>query len=91
MNKTEKSTLKIVIKAEWFDQIASKKKKIEYRELTAFWTSRLYDKDGKKRHYDLIEFINGYNTDARRLITKYEGFSKKGDLLLIKIGKIISK
>ncbi len=48
--KTPKTdVLKIVIKAEWFDQIASKKKKIEYRDLTPFWTSRLYDKLGKKR------------------------------------------
>ena len=36
-------------------------------------------------------FINGYNKDACRMITKYEGFNKKGDMLLIKIGKIISK
>ena len=91
MGKTEKSILKIVIKGEWFDEIASKKKKIEYREYTPFWISRLYDKDGKKRDYDLIEFINGYNTDARRMITKYEGFNKKGSLLHIHIGKIIKK
>lgn len=91
MGKTEKSILKIVIKGEWFDEIASKKKKIEYREYTPFWISRLYDKDGKKRDYDLIEFINGYNTDARRMTTKYEGFNKKGDLLHIHIGKIIKK
>lgn len=90
MGKTEKSILKIVIKGEWFDEIASRKKKIEYREYTPFWISRLYDKDGKKRDYELIEFINGYNTDARRMITKYEGFNKKGNLLHIKIGKIIS-
>lgn len=62
MKNAEKSILKIVIKGEWFDEIASKKKKIEYREYTPFWISRLYDKDVKKRDYDLIEFINGYNT-----------------------------
>ncbi len=89
MKKTEKAILKIVIKGQWFDEIASKKKKIEYREYTPFWISRLYDKNGKKRNYDLIEFINGYNTDARRMITKYEGFDKKGELLHIHIGKII--
>ncbi len=91
MKKSTKPTLKIVIKGEPFDDIASKKKIIEYREYTPFWISRLYDKEGKKRHYELIEFINGYNTDARRMITKYEGFNKRGDLLHIKIGKIISK
>ena len=91
MKKTGSATLKIIIKGVYFDEIASKKKRIEYREYTPFWISRLYDKEGKKRQYDLIEFINGYNTDARRMITKYEGFNKKGDQLLIHIGKIIKK
>lgn len=91
MKKAEKSILKIVIKGEYFDEIASEKKKIEYRKYTPFWISRLYDKEGNKRHYDLIEFINGYNSDARRMITKYEGFNKRGDSLHIHIGKIIKK
>ena len=89
--KKEKAVLKIVIKGQWFDEIAAGKKTIEYREQTQFWISRLYDKEGSKRHYDLIEFINGYNTNARRMITKYEGFSKRGDQFLIKVGKILSK
>jgi hypothetical protein len=50
--------LKIVIKKEWFDEIASGKKKIEYREVKPFWESRLYDASGKKRKYEKIEFIN---------------------------------
>ena len=78
--KTVKPTLKIVIKGEPFDMIKAKTKKIEYREVTQFWISRLYDKNGKKREYEFIEFINGYNKDARRMITKYEGFTKKRDL-----------
>ncbi len=87
----EKLILKIVIKGEWFDLIASEEKKIEERKYTPFWISRLYDKNGKKRHYELIEFINGYNTDARRMVTKYGGFNKKGELLFIKIGDIVAK
>lgn len=91
MAKESKNTLKIVIKAEWFDLIASGKKKIEYRDVTPFWTSRLYDQNNKKRIYERIEFINGYNKDARRMVTKYEGFSKKGGVFLIRVGKIVSK
>ena len=87
--RPEKSILKIVIKGEWFDLIAAKKKKIEYREQSPFWTSRLYDKKGRKRAYDLIEFINGYNIDARRLFVKFEGFEKKGGLYHIHIGRIL--
>ena len=84
-------TLKIVIKKIYFDQIASGEKKIEYRVVKPFWQSRLYDANGKKRNYDNIEFINGYNADAKRMITKYEGFEKKGMKYNIKIGKILKK
>ena len=83
------ATLKIVIKGEWFDQIAAKKKTIEYRDVTPFWISRLYDANGKKRQYDRIEFINGYNKDARRMMTEYKGFDKKGKVFNIYIGKIV--
>lgn len=87
----EYKILKIVIKGEWFDAIASKKKTIEYREVRPFWISRLYEENGRKRHYDRIEFINGYNKDARRMITEYGGFHKKGDLFHIHVGKILKK
>ncbi len=42
------ATLKIVIKREWFDEIKSRVKKVDYREITPFWTSRLYTSDKKK-------------------------------------------
>ena len=91
MRKEEKPTLIIVIKGEWFDEIMAKRKTIEYRDVSPFWMSRLYEKDGKKRAYEFIEFINGYNKDARRLITKFEGFSKRGDTFHIRVGKIVAK
>jgi hypothetical protein len=88
MKSVENPTLKIVIKGEWFDQIIAKEKKTEYRKVSPFWTSRLYHKNGKKRTYYLIEFINGYNTNSRRLITEFIGFEKKLDEYHIYIGKI---
>ena len=60
--------LKIVIKGEYFDLIAAKKKKIEYRDASPFWRSRLYDNLGKKRSYDKIEFINNYNKNATAVV-----------------------
>ena len=91
MKTIEKPTLKIVIKREWFDKIITQEKKTEYRKVSPFWTSRLYDKNGKKRTYDLIEFINGYNTNSRRLITEFIGFEKKQGEYHIHIGKIKKK
>ena len=77
MPKPEKLILKIFIKGIYFDQIVAKQKFIEYRSITPFWSSRLLDINGKKRHYDQIEFINGYKPDSRRVITGYDGFKKK--------------
>jgi hypothetical protein len=91
MKTSEKGTLKIVIKGEWFDKIAAKEKVIEYRDITPFWRSRLYDKEGNKRDYEFIEFINGYNKDARRMITEFKGFEKKDGYFQIYVGEIIKK
>lgn len=85
------NTLVIVIKSEWFDKIAAKEKPVEYRNISPFWTSRLFDKDGKRKSYDRIEFINGYNKDARRMITGFEGFTIRNNQYNIKIGKIYKK
>lgn len=82
-------TLKIIIKGEYFDMIKSGEKKIEYREVTPFWTSRLFDKEGKKRSYDNVLFINGYNKDARRLTTEFKGVTIKNGVYNINLGKII--
>ena len=87
----EKTVLKIFIKKQWFDEIISKQKTIEYRDVSPFWISRLYDTERKKRNYDQIEFINGMQTNARRVITNYEGVKKKGDMFLIGIGRILKK
>ena len=56
-----------------------------------FWTSRLFDQNGKRKAYDRIEFINGYKKDARRMITGFEGFSISENTYNIKIGKIYKK
>lgn len=85
-----KATLKIFIKGIYFDQIIAKTKTIEYRKVSPFWSSRLFDSNNK-RHYDQIEFINGYKSDSRRVITAYEGFRKKKEEYLIGIGKFVIK
>jgi hypothetical protein len=85
------SILKIVIKSEPFENIASGIKKIEYREVKPFWESRLYEANKSKKEYKYIEFINGYNPDARRMLVVYEGFQKKGKYFNILLGKIVKK
>jgi len=84
-------TLTIVIKQPWFDDIASGKKTTEYREVKPFWTSRLFNKDGKRIQYTKIEFVNGYNANAQRMITEYKGFSTRNNHYYIRIGQILQK
>jgi ASC-1-like (ASCH) protein len=84
-------TLKIVIRKEWFDKIKSGEKKIEYREAKPHWHSRLKEKNGKYKEFDRIEFINGYNKNARRMITEFSGVSLHSDKYHIKIGRILKK
>ncbi len=82
-------TLVIFIEKEHFDKIVSGIKHIEYREVKPFWKTRLFDKDGEKRKYDQIEFINGMRPDSPRLIAEYLGFEEKDKFYHIKIGKIL--
>jgi hypothetical protein len=82
-------TLKIVIKKKWFDKIKFGEKKIEYRDAKPYWHSRLKEKNGQYKKFDKIEFINGYNKNARRMITEFAGVSLNGDRYHIQIGMIV--
>jgi hypothetical protein len=56
---------------QFFDDIANRKKKTEWRERTDYWSARL---DG--RAYDLIVLRNGYSADAPELHVEWKGFRK---------------
>ena len=91
------------MKKKWFDLIASKKKKDEYREFKTYWKKRLMEtwnhdlrcKTFKK--FDEIHFRNGYNKKSPfmrvELIKIYianvnfEGKIKKR--FVLKLGKIL--
>ena len=56
---------------EFFAQIAAKTKRIEYRERTPYWRTRL-----ENRRYDVIQFRNGYATKAPVMVVKFLGVQK---------------
>lgn len=58
---------------EWFDQILAGTKKIEYREIKPYWTTRLFNENGEPKKFDIIEFRNGYSKDCRRMRVKFKG------------------
>lgn len=64
-------TLKVVLAQPWYDMVDGGYKKEEYREIKPYWDSRFI---GKK--YDEVEFINGYNPDAKRMCFKINAIKR---------------
>ena len=52
----------------FFNAIASRQKRIEYRKQSPYWRKRLED-----RKYDAIQFRNGYAKDAPEMLVEYRG------------------
>jgi hypothetical protein len=73
---------------EFFAAIAAKTKRIEYRRRTPYWKTRL-----ENRHYDVIQFRNGYATAATEMQVKFLGvrrIKKDGqNVYAIRLGKIL--
>lgn len=78
--------LHLTLKKKWFDMIASGEKKEEYREIKPYWESRLMEFDIVSRnsfssfknptgfkHFDTIEFKNGYGKNAPKLRVQFMG------------------
>ena len=95
--------LKLTLKREWFDMILYGDKREEYRDVKAYFTSRLFSKEGKRIPYDAVEFTNGYNPDSPSFIIQYKGVSMgrpkpywinrenvNGHFYIIKLGHILS-
>jgi signal peptidase I len=61
--------LRLTLKKQWFDMIASGEKKEEYRLPSNWIESRLVGKA-----YDVVEFKNGYGVSVPTMIVKYRGF-----------------
>ena len=82
--------LHLTIMKKWFDEIASGKKKIEYREIKPYWTKRLFSEKGNPIKYDFVFFRNGYSKNCPKMLVEFKGLKigKKYEILL---GKIIKK
>jgi hypothetical protein len=63
-------------------------KRVEYRERTAYWKTRL-----EVRRYDLIKFRNGYATKAPEMLVEFCGVKKirkwGTSLYAIRLGRIL--
>jgi len=68
----------------YFDAILKGDKKIEYREITPYWSKRF-----EGRHYDAIKCRNGYRKDAPEMTIKFEGMYISGSEYAIVLGNIM--
>lgn len=68
------STLRLTLKKPPFEVMVTGEKKEEFRIDSQWIRSRLFDKQGRPRHYDYIEYVNGYGADRPRFVTDFCGF-----------------
>ena len=65
------SVLHLNLHREFFAQIAAGTKRTEYRQRTGYWKTRL-----EGRNYEVIQFRNGYATDAPVMQVEFLGVKK---------------
>ena len=82
------SILHLNLRREFFAKIASKTKRIEYRKQTSYWKKRL-----EGREYDVIQFRNGYATNAPEMLVEFCGLRRYGKgrkaYYAIRLGRIL--
>jgi len=81
--------LYLILYKEWFYQILEGKKKIEYRDITPYWTKRLFNENKTPKQFDEIIFTNGYGLHRPRLHMEHLGTRKNKNQYEILLGKII--
>ena len=76
--------LHLTLLREWFDEIASSRKREEFRLVTPYWKKRL-----EGRSYDEIHFRNGYSKDAPFLRVKCNWVKRGQTYYVISLGEIL--
>ena len=66
--------LHLSLKKEPFEVMVTGEKVIEFRIVSKWITSRLENKDGSPKEYDVIKFTNGYGKNRPSFVCIYEGF-----------------
>lgn len=66
--------LNLTLKKPPLDVMLSGEKTLEYREPTAWIMSRLFDKNGTRKEYDAVKFVNGYGSDKPYFIAEFKGW-----------------
>jgi hypothetical protein len=75
----EKKPLFLIMEKTWFDEIRSGRKKIEYRDDSPFYRSRLMNKNGQFRNYENALLQVGYNKDGQRMTVEIKDIVLNGE------------
>ncbi len=102
--KVYKNILHLTLTGKWYDEIASGRKKEEYREITPYWKSRLeQDFDGKTtfKQFDAIRFRRGRYGKTTMLVecrSIYVGYGRPElgapegeEVYILELGEVICK
>ena len=68
----------------YFDAILKGDKVVEYSHITPYWSKRL-----EGRHYDIIQFRNGYAKVAPTMKVEYKGMDIDDGRYAIQLGDIL--
>lgn len=82
------AVLHLNLHRQYFAAIVAKTKRVEYRRRSPYWKARL-----ENRKYDVIQFRNGYTTNAPEMQVEFLGLrriEKDGkNVYAIRLGKIL--
>lgn len=74
VNKNNMKILKLTVHKKAFEVMVTGEKKDEYRDASQWILSRLMDKKGKPKLYDLVQFTNGYGADRPSFTCESKGW-----------------
>jgi len=57
--------LRLTLFKKWFDEIVAGRKKVEYRDMKPYWSSRLL-----RKRFDYVLFVNGYGPGRPSVLVK---------------------
>lgn len=75
------ATLKLTLSKKPFDVMRTGEKTTEFRRMSKWMTSRLYNKNGVLREYKYVEFVNGYGATKPRFTVEFKGVEIINDKL----------
>ena len=88
MKETELKILYLTLEREPFIEILEGRKKAEFRRDCPHWRSRLLNKDGSIKKFDIVQFTNGYNNQCPAMRVEWKGLSCSGQFI-IHLGEIL--